>query len=124
MKLRIRGNTLRLRITQSELDTLVDAGRVDDMIVFGDHQRLVYALVVSETLSALEARFIDNQITVYLPAGAVVTWAASDLVGFSHEQIVDGDTTLHILVEKDFQCLHRAPGADDADAFPHPQASA
>ena len=35
MKLRIKGNSLRFRVTQSELAKLVELGRVEETIYFG-----------------------------------------------------------------------------------------
>ena len=38
------------------------------------------------------------------------------------EQPIERDAVLTILVEKDFQCLHKTEAEKDPDAFPHPLA--
>ena len=113
MKLRLKGGTLRLRLTRPEVDRLGDGGRVEEVTAFGPGERLVYDVESSAEASAVGARFADGRITVRIPAAAARTWAASDAVGISGTQ-----GTLTILVEKDFACLDRRD--EDADAFPHP----
>jgi hypothetical protein len=44
-------------------------------------------------------------------------WAESDEVG-----ITGGDGTLEIIIEKDFQCMHKGVDARDPEAFPNPLA--
>jgi len=122
MKLRIRGNSLRLRLTRSEVDRFKTQGRVDDAISFGpnDEERLAYSLVAWESAHAVSARFHQNTITVIVPTSIAQQWTGSEDVGFSAEQSVPGSEPLSLLVEKDFQCLHERPGEDESDAYPNP----
>jgi hypothetical protein len=48
-----------------------------------------------------------------------VRWASSDQIGIEGEQAVDNQTSLRILIEKDFACID---GSDEqnADTFPNP----
>lgn len=121
MKLRLRTNTLRLRLTQGDLDTLHTTGRVEAVTRFGPSQHLTYALEAS-SVEGLSTHFDGTRITVLLPAAWVEDWVASDQVGFEAEQIVGNDPPLHVLVEKDFHCLHRENPEEDHDTFPHPEA--
>ena len=67
--------------------------------------------------SRLGATFEGNRIRVVLPAAVAKTWIKSDHTG------VEGESaTLRVLVEKDFQGLHRA-SEEDADAFRNPLAA-
>lgn len=122
MKLRIRGNTIRLRLTQGEVDTFLSSGRVEEFTHLGPGERLVYALEASATASDLAARFDGGRLTVFVPEAAARDWATTEQVGLEGEQPVEAGTLLSILVEKDFECLHRRPTEDDADTFPHPLA--
>ncbi len=122
MKLRIQGNTLRLRLTQPEIDAFRRQGAVQETIRFQPGERLVYSLETSETVSDLRVRYHHGRITVLLPAARVAGWIDTDQVGLSGEQVIEGDQVLTILVEKDFQCLHKTAADQDADAFPHPLA--
>ncbi len=122
MKLRIRGNSLRLRLSQGEVNALAVEGRVEDAIAFAPGSRLVYALTVSDDAAAPGARLDGARIEVTLPASAARAWTSSDRVGIEAEQPLDGGAVLRILVEKDFACLAPRKGEDDADAFPNPSA--
>src|SRR5438093_3090873 len=114
MKLRIRGSSIRLRLTQAEVAHVAGEGRVEDAIAFGPGERLVYALV-SADVPALRARYAAGRIEVAAPSVLAREWAASERVGMEGEQ---GE--LKILVEKDFACLTPRTDEDDTDAFPNP----
>lgn len=122
MKLRIRGNTLRFRLTQGEVDALAASGRVEDGTTFGPGAKLVYALALRAGIPAPVARLEGARIEVGLPEEAARAWASSDQVGIEAEQAIEGGGTLRLLVEKDFACLKPRTGEDDEDAFPHPEA--
>jgi len=47
-------------------------------------------------------------------------WANSERVGLNHEQKVNGEASLTIVIEKDFQCLEPRPNEDQSDSFPNP----
>lgn len=123
MKLRIKGNTLRLRLTRPEVARLHDTGRVEDAITFGAEpgETLTYALEASPDAAEVSARLSDGRITVWLPSDAARRWADTDQVGIEAEQRTgagDGSAALQILVEKDWACID---GREvDADAFPNP----
>jgi hypothetical protein len=119
MKLRIRGSTIRLRLTQGEVARVASEGRVEDAIVFAPGEKLVYALALGEGPS-LRARYAPGRIDVTAPRAAAREWADSDRVGMEGEQPIEGGVALKILVEKDFACLKPRSDDDDADAFPNP----
>ena len=123
MKLRIRGNSIRLRLTQSEVTRLTAEGRVEDAVSFGgDEEQLKYALSRSGDGGDLTSTFQNNQITIFVPAAVVNEWANSEQVGIEGSQTVrDGE--LHILIEKDFACLKPRHGQEDADTFANPLAA-
>ena len=85
MKLRIRGNTLRLRLTQGEVRQLRASGEVSDAVHFGPDRALHYALVAGE-VDEPRARFEGDRITVELPRASANAWADSDAVGIEHDQ--------------------------------------
>lgn len=123
MKLRIRGNSLRLRLGRGEVSRLVEGGVVEEVTQFAPGQRLVYALGTAADVNVPRASFRQDRIEVLLPPKVARDWAASDEVGISAEQPVGGpgpDGTLRLLIEKDFTCRNPAPGEDRADAFPNP----
>lgn len=123
MKLRIRGDSLRLRLTRGEVQQLRATGRVSATTRFGP-RTLEYALCSTE-IDAPRARFEADCIEVALPRALANTWADSEQVGIEAEQDLDlpADAgTLRLLIEKDFQCLAPRDGEQDSDTFPHPDA--
>jgi len=123
MKLRIRGNSVRLRITQTESD-LIRAGKpVTGVTNFGGGRHLTYRLAMDPAVGEISAAYSDDMITVSLPPGEVRRWTNTDLVSLAGEQPVDESGTLSILVEKDFHCLAPRADEDESDMFPHPEAT-
>ncbi len=106
MKLRMRGATVRLRLTQSEVAQFARTGLVEEAVPFPSGT-LRYRLLRS---SAMAADFAQGTLTVSVPPDASHEWTESAQVGMAGQ--VNG---LEILIEKDFQCAH---GPTDFDAFP------
>ncbi len=123
MKLRIRGETIRLRLKRSEVDRIASG----ESITEGTHfpgATFRYRLEPVDD-GRISAAFDDNTLSIRLPAGDVERWASSDEVSLLAEQETGGPEPLSLLVEKDFQCLspgHHRPGEDDEDTYPHPEA--
>ena len=124
MKLRIRGNSIRLRLTKSEVTRFAEKGLVEETVEFGtgEHQKFFYALSFSTDVDALRAVFENNRISVLLPKAQAEQWAQTNQVGIRAEQSLAGNKTLQILIEKDFACLEKRPSEDDADTYENPLA--
>lgn len=120
MKLRIRGNTLRLRLTRSELDEFASTGKFADEISFGNGQSLVYAIEKTHA-EAVSAAFRGGEIKVLVPAQIADAWTKTDQVGFDAIHSTGTAAELKILVEKDFACLTPRNDEDTTDNFPHPK---
>jgi hypothetical protein len=122
MKLRIRDNSVRLRLERGEVDTLRDHSRVAANTGFMDGRTFSYVVESTAKTEAPAARFADNSIIVSLPVTTVTAWADSEQVSIEGVQALPGGDSLSILVEKDFACLAPREGEDESDMFPHPQA--
>jgi len=122
VKLRIRDNSIRLRLTRGEVDILRDAGRVAGRTGFPGGSEFQYLVKGSTTSVNPGAFFSDNVITVKLPEASVLAWANSEQVSIAGEQRLDDGELLSILVEKDFACLAPREGEDESDMFAHPEA--
>jgi hypothetical protein len=116
LKLRIRGDSLRLRLTRGEIRRLRETGSVVETIHFGPAE-LHYELR-SDDIATPVARFDGRSIQVTLPRAQANAWADGDEVGIAAQ-----DGSLALLIEKDFRCLAPREDEDDGDAFPHPGAS-
>ena len=120
MKLRIKGNSLRLRLSRPEVNQVAAEGRLENQTDFGAGV-LRFVFTASETVSALSARFENGSIVVVAPKAQVAAWASNEDVGLYSEQPVSETDFLSIAVEKDFRCLDRSRAEDDeADNYPHP----
>src|SRR5260370_320588 len=100
MKLRMHGNSLRLRLNRAEVGRLAETGRVEEVVQFGPDVAFRYALETAEADSP-RAIYEDGGFRVLVPAAAAREWTSTERVEISGDQ-----ATLSILVEKDFQCLH------------------
>ena len=121
MKLRIKGNSLRLRLTRSEVATLGSGGRVAETVMFAPQNILTY-IVESANIAAITADYTGAQILIRVPAEGATRLSESDEVGLSSEQAIGENLKLTIIIEKDFTCL-TPRGDEDADTFHHPQQS-
>jgi len=121
MKLRIKGDSLRIRVTQAELQDLTTQGRVEERIHFAPGRALAYRLSVDPKASQLTAHFDQDVIEVRLPEKSAREWSDTNMVTLENTQSQDG-VDLKIFVEKDFACLQPRPGEDESDHFPHPAA--
>lgn len=122
MKLRIKGNSLRLRVTRPELETLGTAGAVVETLPFPGGAALKYELRVDAKASALAASYRDNVVRVSIPAADFAAWRKEDQVSLRSTQPTGKSEDLQVLIEKDFACLAPREGEDDSDAFEHPGA--
>lgn len=117
MKIRINGNFVRLRLGQSEVKNFSAQNQIGDSILFGSRS-LTYQLVRSEEYDQVGVDFDGSKITVQVPENVAQNWTDTELVGFENAD----QSEVRILVEKDFQCLHKRPGEDESDNFPNPKA--
>ena len=122
MKLRIKGNSIRLRLLRSEVDRFASAGQISEEIEFGPDgsSYLRYSLVTSPEAETISARIRGNEISIVVPTAVAQNWASTDEVGFDCEQPIGSGMSLHIMVEKDFECVDRPDDPDRADAYPNP----
>jgi hypothetical protein len=114
MKLRLQGNSVRLRLTRSEVERLRETGLVEESVNFGDGEVLTYRLLSRMEQGPVEAAFGQGILAVSLSREAAQGWAASDDVG-----VYAQSGALTVSIEKDFRCLTR-PREDERDAYPHP----
>ena len=123
MKLRIRGETIRLRLKRNEVDAIASGESLTESTHFPG-ATFNYRLETSDE-GRFSATFTDNTLAIRLPADDVARWASTEEVSLYTEQETGGPAPLSLLVEKDFECLspgHHRPGEDDEDTYPHPDA--
>ncbi len=121
MKLRVRGDSMRLRLKRGEVDQLAAGISIVEETHFPGAV-LTYRLDVSEN-SCISSTFGNGSLVVSLPKSKVLDWASTDEVSLYAEQELSGSGSLSLLIEKDFKCLesgHHRDCEDDEDTFPHP----
>lgn len=112
MKIRIKDNSVRYRLTQSEVAELGKNGRIVSITEFIGHSFLYSIEKTDET--ELSTVFIDNKIILKMPEKMITEWISTDRVGF------DGQSgPVKILIEKDFVCIDNTL-EDQSDNYPNP----
>ncbi|HMO25731.1 MAG TPA: hypothetical protein PKB10_05630 [Tepidisphaeraceae bacterium] len=120
MKLRLFQNTVRWRLTQSEVGRLGEGRTLEQATWFSETDRFVSRIVPIPGPSA-RATCTAGVIELLLPAERIAPWATDPSeVSIRIQQPIDAERCLEILVEKDFECLHPEPGAP-GDTFPNPR---
>ena len=116
MKLRIRGDSIRLRLTRTEVAAVAQGQLVQEFTGFPGGIRFAYSLEPRADAAGISASFSDGRIVVALPLAQALAWANGDSVTLQSGGI---------LIEKDFACLK--PRAheqeDESDMFPNPNLS-
>lgn len=113
MKLRLRHNSIRLRLTRSEVDRLQHSGQVQERVEF-PQAPFIFSLESARAVEAVSASFIDGRLSVFVPQEQCRAWATTEEVGIDAEF-----RGLTILIEKDWPCLHPS-ATEDADTFARP----
>jgi len=124
MKLRIKGNSLRIRVGPTELVGFLRTGKLKDTVHFGSapDAKLTYALEISTAnTTETHVRFRNQEVTVFLVANQALQWSKDDEIGIYTEVPLGTGAVLDITVEEDFACLD---GGDDEneDTFRNPNA--
>ncbi|MET0635844.1 MAG: hypothetical protein ABWZ25_07435 [Chitinophagaceae bacterium] len=112
MKIRIKGNSLRYRLSKSEVANLRTEGFLEEFTAFGS-KTLVYAVVVTDN-ERLSADFTGEKIVLYMPDKMIDELNTTETVGFD-----DHTGPVKLLIEKDFACIDNVE-EDQTDKYPNP----
>lgn len=116
MKLRLKSDSIRLRLSQGEVSRLVSDGFVEESVrISVEGPTFAYAVEAKGETTAINVSLKRDRLTIFLPYPSVKRWATTDEIGI--DENVDN---LRILVEKDFACLKPRHGEDESDMFPNP----
>jgi hypothetical protein len=119
MKIRIKGNSIRLRLTRSEVEQLALTGHIEEVTEFGN-STFTYALETRSDIDNLYADMIGTKMTMYIPATLAVDWAANNIVGFNNTIHTANGKQLALLLEKDFKCIDSEIVEDQSDNYDNP----
>jgi hypothetical protein len=123
MKLKIKGNSLRLRVTRSELARLGAGEHVVETSRLGPSpdSTLSFSLRSEESAAEVTVNYRLGQIEVLVPTENMNAWCGNDEVGIYALLNVGNGESLEVSVEKDFACLDRT-AEDNEDTFANPHA--
>lgn len=120
MKLRIQGDSIRVRLTRTEVADLAAGKPVMQTTSFSPTASLLSLIAASPQAAAPLATFDSGRLVITLPQERTRCWAESDEVSIQAVQPIDDHPSLTLFIEKDFECLHHR--AENVDAFPNPRA--
>lgn len=120
MKLRLRDDSLRLRLNRNEVAGLNETGLAESRTALSPGSALVYRVRLSPRATQPEVFFEQGVIAIDIPELAGRLWATSEEVGI-YATTAWG---LRIAIEKDFRCLDAgARDEDESNAYDHPGAA-
>ena len=119
MKIRIRGNSVRFRLTKSEVKTLCEMGFVEEKTNFNE-SFFSYSIKASEEHEDLHATFRNDSVILFMPKGLLSDWETNEKVGFYHTQSNRNGSALTLTLEKDFVCMDETV-EDQSDNYPNPK---
>lgn len=117
MKIRIKGNSIRLRLTKTEVEQFEKEGYIEEQTQFLN-ATLTYALSTTKE-AEMTADFTENKVTMYLPEVKAKEWSGSQKVGFDALIPIAEGNELYLLLEKDFKCLDNT-NEDQSDNYENP----
>ena len=120
MKLRIKGNSIRFRLTKSEVDYFEKEKYLEEKTEFGNAV-FNYVITITKQGNELSAEFADNKITLLIPEQLSNEWTKTNQVGLESEMEIGVGKKLYLLIEKDFKCLDNTE-EDQSDNYPNPLA--
>ncbi len=108
-----------MRLQMSEIEQLLQTGKVTESVQFLRGQNLIYSVLLDDGATTVGASFDEDEILIRVPIDAGKNWCEADEIGIEHNQVSDEQNVLKILLEKDFKCVTRREG--ERDMFPNPK---
>lgn len=116
MKLRLRGNSVRLRVNRREVDGLAAGASLEQKVHFPGEASFSYVLEASKDARP-GASFRQGVIRISAPHTLIQDWATGDSIGIYFELPANG-ASLTVAIEKDLECVDGSPEERDPEAFP------
>jgi hypothetical protein len=120
MKLRIKDNALRIRLTRSEVGQLAQTGMVRASTPFSN-ATFHYSVIATVQDNPLEARIEPYRMEMLVRQDLVKNWPDNNEVGFKASTALPDGTELKLVLEKDFVCLDDSE-EDQSDNYANPNA--
>jgi hypothetical protein len=123
MKLRIMGDSLRLRVSRSEVARLLAGDCLEETIHFTSEAsaKFTYALQQDPSVSIPTVQYTENRVAILMPVEQTNAWGVTDQVGIAEDIGLGNLGSLALLIEKDFACLDGSE-ENNQDTFANPNA--
>ena len=119
MKIRIKENSVRFRLTPTEVKRFCEEGYIEKTTQFST--TTFTCGVKQKQIETLQVDFNDNTITLNVPVDFAKDWNGNDVVGLEHYEGLSDGSKFFLLLEKDFACLDNIH-EDQSDKYPNPNA--
>ena len=119
MKLRIKGNSVRIRLSKTEVQALSSGTVLEDRTSFGSN-RFGYLVKPVMEGDALYADYENGTIKMFVPKSLLKEWPSNAVVGFESSMKVNANESLYLLLEKDFKCIDQT-SEDQSDFYDNPE---
>ncbi len=117
MKVRIKDNSIRFRLTKSDVEKLSTQLYIQSKIEFNS-MNLFYEIKVTDN-NFMNADFENNVITLYMPKVLAQSWFTNDIITHENTVTLLNGRILKLLLEKDFVCLDHTT-EDQSDNYANP----
>ncbi len=119
MKIRIKNNSIRIRLTRSETEKFGKEKILEEHTEFGD-ARFTYAIWSDDNSTEITAAFSNNRIIMQIPPAIAEAFVHTDAMGFQNNMQLPGDKKLFLLLEKDLKCIDGEVLEDQSDNYENP----
>lgn len=119
MKIRIKENSIRYRLTKTDIKNFGKNGFIEEKTEFLKDPSFVYRLEMKDDITNIEASFSNNRISVFVPEKIAKEWITTDIIGFDNKMNIGNGKELFLLIEKDFACLDHTQ-EDQSDNYLNP----
>ena len=106
MKIRIKGNSIRLRLSSPDVETFSKEKYLEEKTEFID-TILVYAISRYDGEN-MYAEFSGNRISIFVTCELFNQFVFTDVVGFEEQMPIGKGKYLSLLIEKDFKSTDEA----------------
>jgi hypothetical protein len=123
MKLRNKGDSLRLRVSRSEVARLLAGDCLQETIHFAPETsaKFTYAFHQEPSLGRPTVQYTEKRVVILIRADQANAWGVTDQVEIAGDVSLGDLGSLSLLIENDFACHDRSE-EDNQDTFPNPNA--
>jgi hypothetical protein len=118
MKIRIKDNSIRYRLTKTEVKQLCTQYFITSQTVLASNT-LTYNIQVQDNIENLSADFVANTITLFFPKVDADAWYENEIITHQHTIKTINGSLLKLVLEKDFVCLDHSD-EDQSDNYANP----